>query len=297
MIIIDESISNKQFSKVFDYLKFDESTSPEIINIKETYPGIPDEEIMKHLLNENSIFITADRVIHNKILLNHKRSIYIDENGVISETILKGIVIPVKNKNNRSSELQNSYEIKKTDIHEKLLPEAEIQLKKLKTKRRRIRNYFEGIDNIANIDISLSKKDIKNKLLIGIKIRAISNNGIKSLDASEIYVIDSKNTDEKIYLCYALVAILRLLLNTKNLTIYYDTKEIRGDFDSDKYRGFSELLQTLKSYFNQITIIPVNKGKNIELVRRKLNQLANNDAGNEIITGDIEKVKHRLVPR
>lgn len=110
-------------------------------------------------------------------------------------------------------ELQNSYEINKTYIHEELLPETEIQLKKLRTKRRRIRNYFEGIDNISNIDVSLSKRDSKDKLLIGIKIRAISNNGIKSLDASEIYIIENKNQDNNIYLCYALIALLRLMFN------------------------------------------------------------------------------------
>ena len=148
MIIIDESISHKQFIKVLDYLNLDDSSRMEILHIKETYPGIPDEEILKHLIKENSIFITADRVFHNKILLNKKKSIYIDENGKISETILKGIVIPAKNINCKSSELLDGYVIEKSDLHEKLLPEAEIQLKKLRTKRRRIRNYFEGINNI-----------------------------------------------------------------------------------------------------------------------------------------------------
>src|ERR1035437_6466563 len=151
MIIIDESISSKQFKKVLDYLKLADSKLAEIVHIKDTYPGLPDEEILKHLLKENSIFITADRVIHNKVILNHKRSIYIDKDWVISETLLKEIIIPGKNINHSSSELQNSYEIAKTEIHEKLLPETEIQLKKLRTKRRRIRNYFEGINNIGNI--------------------------------------------------------------------------------------------------------------------------------------------------
>ncbi len=176
MIIVDESISSKQFEKVLDYLKFDDST----------------------------------------------------------------------------------------------LPEIKIQLKKLKTKRRKIRNYFEGIDNIDRIDISVSKKDNKDKILIGIKIRAISNNGIKSLDASEIYIIENKNPNEIIYLCYVLIALLRLLLNTKNVTIYYDSSEIRGDFESNLNTEFSELFQILKSYFDRMVIKSVNKGKNIALVRSKL---------------------------
>ena len=35
------------------------------------------------------------------------------------------------------------------------------------------------MNNADNIDISLSKKDKDNKVLIGIKIRAISNNEIR----------------------------------------------------------------------------------------------------------------------
>jgi hypothetical protein len=294
-IIVDESVSQRQLLIVLDYLRFDNSSSPEIVQIKETYPGIPDDEIIKHLLNNNSIFITADRVIHNKILLNHMRSIYIDKDFVISEVILKGIIIPVKNINNKVSELQDSYVIAKTDIHESLLPDSELQLKKLKTKRRRIRNYFEGIVNIGNIDISVSKKDNKDKILIGIKIRAISNNGIKSLDASEIYIIEDKNQDQKIFICYVLIALLRLLLNTKTITVYYDSSEINGDFESKLNTEFFELFQTLKSYFDRLTIKPVNKGKNIEMVRSKLYQLCKNDAGNEIVTGDIEIIKHRII--
>jgi hypothetical protein len=238
--------------------------------------------------------ITADRVAHNKVLLEQKRSVYIDKNFVISEAVLKGIRLPVKNINSNVSELQSNYVIEKTDIHEILLPESEQQLKKLRTKRRRIRNYFEGLDNIGNIDISISKKDNKNKTLIGIKIRAISNNGIKSLDASEIYIVEDKNQDEKIFICYVLITLLRLLLNSKIITVYYDLSEINGDFDSKLVTEFSELYITLKSYFDRLTIKPINKGKNIETVRRKLWQLNKNDSGNEIVIGDIAVIKHRI---
>ena len=118
-------MSQRQFTLVLDYLKFNNISLLEIINIKETYPGIPVNEIIKHLLNDNSIFITADRVAHNKTLLEHKRSIYIDNDFVISEKVLKGIILPKKNISNKKSELQDNYVIEKTDIHESLLPESD----------------------------------------------------------------------------------------------------------------------------------------------------------------------------
>ncbi len=289
-IIIDESVSQRQFIKVIDYLGFDDNSLPEIIDIKKSYPGIPDNEILRHLIDNNSIFITTDRVAHNKFLLKHKKSIYIDKDFVINETILKGIKLPEKNIGRKESELKINYEIEKTNIHEKLLPKTKHQLKKLRTKRRRIRNYFEGLDNIDNVDISLSKKDKEDKMLIGIKIRAISNNGIKSLDASEVYIVENKNQDERIFICYVLITLIQLLLNTKAITIYYDLSEIKGNFESKLHTEFSELYRTLKSYFDQLNIKSVNKGKNIEMVRRKLCQLNEYDAGNEILTGDISDI-------
>lgn len=295
MIIVDESISRKRLTKVLTYLKFDKHKLPEIIHIKDSYPGIPDEEILKHILNKNSTFITSDRVMHNKILFDNKRSIYIDNVGKITEKKLKGIKIPKKNINNRKTELQDSYENKKTDIHEILLPSSIQQLKKLRTKRRRIRNYFEGLNNIENVDITLSKKDIQDQILIGFKIRTISNNGIKSLDASEIYILENNNNDEKIYLCYILIAPIKLILNTKKTTIFYDSDEIKGNFDCNIKTEFSELLLNLISYFDQLNFHPVTKGKNIELLRNKLAQLAKKDVGNEIITGDIMMIKQRII--
>jgi hypothetical protein len=292
--IIDESISPRQLVIVLDYLRFDNSSSQELVHIKDTYAGIPDDEIIKHLLTDNSIFITTDCVIHNKILLNNKRSVYIDKDFVISEVLLKGIVIPTKNINNRVTELLNSYVVETTDIHGEILPESEHQLKKLKTRRRRIRNYFEGIDNIGNIDVSLSKTDCNDKVLIGIKIRAISNNGIKSLDASEIYIVEDKHQTHKIFFCYVLIALLRLLFNSKIITIYYDSDEIDEEIESESNSEFSQLLLTLESYFDQLTIKSVNKGRNIEMLRRKLYQLSKNDPGNEIVTGDIDKIKQKI---
>lgn len=294
-LIIDESVSQKQLKIVLNYLKSKKISLSEIIDIKETFPGIPDNEIIKHLLNENSIFITNDRVAHNKVLFHKKKSIYIDIDFIIKESRLKGIKLPQKNINNKNTELSDNYLIEKTDIHEKVIPESEKQLKKLKTKRRRIRNYFEGLDNINNIDISLSQKQGREKTLIGLKIRAISNNGIKSLDASEIYIIENQYKDQRVLLCYVLIALLRLNLNSKTTTIYYDQTQISGDFNSELKTEFAKLYETLKSYFDQLIINSVKKGKNIEMLRRKLNQLIKNDAGKEIVVGDIEKIRGRMM--
>lgn len=292
-IVVDESVSQRQFSIAIEYLKLDKKSLLEVIHIKDDYPGIPDNEIIKHLLNENTIFITSDCVAHNKTLLEDKHSLFIDKDFVIKTTQLKDVILPKKNIRNHTFDLKDSYEIKKTDIHEKLLPESNKQLKKLRTKRRRIRNHFEGLDNISNIDISVSKLENRSNILIGIKIRAISNNGIKSLNASEIYIVEDQNQDQ-IVISYVLIALLRLCLNSIATTIYYDSDNINAEIDSKLHSEFSELFIILKSHFNQLTFKAVNKGKNIEMVRRKLGQLNMHDPGNEIVTEDIKKIHKNI---
>lgn len=294
MIVIDESVSYAEMKKAFAFLKVDENNTPGIILIAEQYPGIPDEEIIKHLLNSHTNFVTTDRVLHNKIVLAHKKSLYISPEGIITNKKLSGIKIPKRGIVPRKTELQDSYEIEKTAIHEALIPDSAKQLKKLRTKRRRIRNHFEGLMNIEKIDVTLSIQPFQANVIIGIKIRVISNVGIKGLDASEIYLMEHKNKDEKMYLCYVLIALIRLLLNSKPTTIYYDPDYIRGDFDANGSTEYSDLLTSLKSNFVDMAFQPVRKGKNIEMLRKKLVQLTRNDVGNEVNMGDIMMIKQKI---
>lgn len=294
MIVVDESVSIEELKKVFSYLKIDENDKQKAIHIAEQYPGIPDEEIIKHLLSSHTNFVTTDRVLHNKIVLAHKKSLYISPEGIITSKKLSGIRIPKRGIVPRKTELQDSYEIEKTAIHEALIPDSAKQLKKLRTKRRRIRNHFEGLMNIEKIDVTLSIRPVQANVIIGIKIRAISNVGIKGLDASEIYLMEQKNKDEKMYLCYVLIALIRLLLNSKPTTIYYDSDYIRGNFDANDKSEYSDLLIRLTSNFDYLTFQGVRKGRNMEMLRKKLGQLTRNDVGNEVNPGDIMMIKQKI---
>lgn len=293
MIVVDESVSFDEQKKVFAFLKVEGNNTPETILIAEQYPGMPDEEIIKHLLNSQTIFVTTDRVMHNKIILDRKKSIYIDPEGNITNRKLKGIKIPKRGLVPRQTELKESYEVETPEIHNLLLPTTAQQLKKLRTKRRRIRNHFEGLMNIEKIDVTLSIRPVQANLIIGIKIRAISNVGIKGLDASQLFLLEHKNKDENVYLCYVLIALIRLLLNSKPTTIYFDSDYIKGDFDTLSSE-YSYLLSRLKSNFTDIVVQPVRKGKNMELLRKKLVQLSRNDVGNEVTQGDISSIKQKI---
>ncbi len=294
MIVIDESVSYAEMKKAFAFLKVDENNTLGTILIAEQYPGIPDEEIIKHLLNNHTDFVTTDRVLHNKIVLAHKKSLYISPEGMITREIISGIRIPKRGIVPRKTELQDSYEIEKTAIHEALLPGSAKQLKKLRTKRRRIRNHFEGLMNIEKIDVTLSIRPVQANVIIGIKIRAISNVGIKGLDASEIYLMEHKNKGEKMYLCYALISLIQLLLNSKPATIYYDSDYIREDIDTNDKSKYSNLMIRLMSNFEQLIFQPVRKGRNMEMLRKKLVQLTRNDVGNEVNQGDIMMIKQKI---
>ena len=227
--------------------------------------------------------------------MHQKKSIYIDENEKITEKKLKDIHIPKRNPNLKKSELLSDYETEKSDIHEKILPDLPRQLKKLRTKRRRIRNHFDGINNIGSIDVSLSAKHHKKQLLIGFKIKIISNTGVKALEGSEAYILEKQHNDENIHVCYVLIFLLQLLLHSKEVSIYYDSKEMSGNFEENNNSQYLILLTKLKSYFPGIHYHPVNKGYNIENIRKKISIVAQNDKGNQIIPGELEKIKDRIL--
>ncbi len=97
MFIIDQSVNNKNLIKVFNLLKIDKINEKEILNLNDTYPGMPDIEILKHFIKKGNTLITSDRVLHNKALEKGEKSIYLSHEGNITFGKLKGIFIKKKN--------------------------------------------------------------------------------------------------------------------------------------------------------------------------------------------------------
>ena len=70
------------------------------------------------------------------------------------------------------------------------MPKSEKCLKKLRTKRRRIKSYFGGVENMEQVSITVSFKSVRSLMLIGVRFKISSKSGVKALDASESYICE-----------------------------------------------------------------------------------------------------------
>jgi hypothetical protein len=71
--------------------------------------------------------------------------------------------------------LKESYQPPLLDLRPLLLPTAATRLKKLRTKRRRIRNHFRGQDHLEQMAVTVSWQALGSETLIGIRVQISSN--------------------------------------------------------------------------------------------------------------------------
>jgi len=292
-ILVDESVSPRQLQIVLKCIRDNKFTYDNILNISKEYPGIPDMEIIKHLMDKSTIFITTDRVLQNRMLKNKFISYYINNENQVTKKYLNGIKL--KKKELLNTVLSDSYKLGITKLHNALQPSSARLQKKYRTKRRRIRNYFDGIQNIYEVNVALSKLDIAEETIIGFRIKISAKSGISALDASEVYIKDRFVEDDNILLCFVLIELNLLLLSQIKLNVYYDSCFINNTFNNIENSDYSELYNKLKSDFSEITLNPVFKGVKIETLRLKLKKLSISDIGNEVKNLSIENYKRKIM--
>jgi hypothetical protein len=294
-IIIDESVSAAQFAAFEAFARQHNLDTSDCVFIKETHPGIPDSQILQHYLDETTILVTTDRPFHNTVLARGLRSYYLDQD-MITDQPLPGIqpkpgIAPVKT----DLILNDSYEHSPVEIRPLLLPTSPGRLKKLRVKRRRIRNHFQGQDHLAQVAVTVSWLAQGAQTLIGIRVRIASNVGLTALDASESYLLETIAPEQRglVSICHALVLLIQLMLHPVKILVYYDTRNIDNpltrttDRSGDRFQAFFD---RLLECFDHLEFVPAPKGKYVEKLRRKLNQLGHNDTAGEIVAGNITEM-------
>jgi hypothetical protein len=295
-IVIDESLSTEKLNRFEAYARKKGFWTSGCLLIGKQHPGMPDVQIIHHLLEQNTILVTSDRPFHNRVLSKGLKSYYVSEK-TITDKPLKGIKSkPVIQLNKNDLVLKDSYHQPKTEIRSLLLPSSSRHLKKLYTRRRRIRSYFDGLDHLERISAAVSWKSMGTGILVGLRVRVSSNVGIKALDASENYIAESVKLEYRniVVLCYALVQVIRLMLHSVETTVYYDAavihdpiKQTSKDFNETFQLFFNELAGS----FKHLEFVPVSKGKHIEKLRAKLDQLIREKKKtNEIVPGNIWEI-------
>jgi len=209
-IVVDEAVSAAQWIRFEAYAKKKGIDTSDRIFIKEAHPSMPDSQILQHYLNETTILLTTDRPFHNKVLVRGLRSYYITQNKITGKP-LPGIrpkpdVAPTKS----DLILKESYRQPSVEIRPLLLPASPGKLKKLRVKRRRIRNHFGGQDHLDQVAITVSWRALGDQTLIGIRVRISSNVGLKALDASESYLVERVEPDQRglAAVCHALFLLI-----------------------------------------------------------------------------------------
>ncbi len=294
-IVIDESVSSSQCVRFEAYTRKKNLKTSDWVFIGKIHPGMPDSQILQHYLDETSILVTTDRPFHNKVLAKGWRSYYIDQNK-ITEKPLPGIrPKPDGDPSKSDLILKESYLQPFLEIRPLLLPASPGKLKKLQVKRRRIRNHFGGQDHLDQVAVTVSWHTLGSQTLIGIRVRISSNVGLKALDASESYLLELVDPDQRglVAVCQALILLIQLMLQPVKTLLYYDTHKVDNPLtqatneSGDRYRTF---FNTLFECFDQLEFIPAPKGKYVERLRRKLGQLAHERRSNEIVPGNILEI-------
>jgi len=160
------------------------------------------------------------------------------------------------------------------------MPTHEKVLKRLRRKRRRIRRYFDGAENIGDIAVTLSRTDN----LPGIKLSAqAKHGGQKGMTASESYIHEPAcaNNPDAAY-CHVLALLLQLMLDDNLISIFYDQQTLKLPQEAGFY-------SELKKEFGKLEFSAVDKGFHLDRMRQKLADLKHRP-NNEIVKSFITEL-------
>lgn len=301
-LVVDESVSSKAVDAFDAFAKKRELAYSDILHIRLAHKGIPDIKIINHLLNESTLFLTADRVAHNLALKKKLKSFYFCE-GKISDALLPNITTKNISEVVHEDKLFDDSFLSNSATRNLVLPTGEKVLKSLTTKRRRIRNHFGGFDQLGEVAVTVSWEKfmgLRDRCLFGYQIKVISKNNMPAIMASENYFVDvaPDHLQNHTAMCYALIMVLRLSLQLLPVKVYFDVRQ-----ESNKiFAGYAhlpgeyqEFFELLKKEFTNVQFMGVDKGFSLLQARKKLLQLKNTPSTNELVYENIAEIRSKAL--
>lgn len=262
-IVVDESISPRDWQRFEAFARKKGLPTEESLWVRHSHSGMPDSEILHHLLDESTVLVTTDRPFHNEVLGRGLRSFYVGGHDVTGKR-LRGIHDKRQDAYKPGGgAVRDWYHPPSTEIRRFLLPDSASRLKRLTTKRRRIRNHFGGQDHLDQVAVTVSWRTLGQETLIGVRLRVSSKVGIKAIDASESYVAEAVAPQHRglAALCHGLVTVIQLMLHTVKTVVYYDAVRIDvpgpPEAPGDPYR---ELFGILAGSFPDLDFVAAPKG-------------------------------------
>jgi hypothetical protein len=270
------------------------------------HPGIPDIEILDKLLDERTVLLTQDRVLHNLAIGRGFRSMIKTAETGLTDRLLADVVARDRHLPVARGTLRDSY-APQADAEAKALTGcvsgflSAHQLKQFRIKRRRIRAHFGSSDNIAATALTIAQRRTRDGIIGGYMLKVDARHGIKSLSpASECYFLDRDCNEPLHATCWALTHLFQLQLQSYPLTLYHlETAALvrcaalianRGAAVGVVERMTARLLAALtRPNAEQCT-----KGRFFDRASDKLSQLENFPSG-ELVPFDVQAVAGALL--
>ena len=76
-IVVDEAVTSVKWARFEKHAKAKGWAELETLFVRDRHPGMPDGQILHHLLDASTILVTADRPFHNEVLSRGLRSYYV----------------------------------------------------------------------------------------------------------------------------------------------------------------------------------------------------------------------------
>ncbi|MBN2685195.1 MAG: hypothetical protein JXR40_07935, partial [Pontiellaceae bacterium] len=184
-LFVDENVSAAELEISLKQLHQMKFLIKATVMIAERWSGAPDSAILEELTRCGAALLTKDRPFHNMVLKAKGISFYLSPHQQVSRRPLKGIAAnPILPGRAALTPLPEPDEhilcCRKivTDLQDERL------MKKLRTRRRRIRNKVGGAQNIESLAVTVTVYSD----LIGLALQVHSNCNIAAFRGSESFV-------------------------------------------------------------------------------------------------------------
>lgn len=288
-LVVDESVNPDERLLALGWLRKRGLLNPTTVDIKAEYSGLADERILASLMGPGCLLVTRDRPFHNAALKLGFHSLWVCGKE-ISPNPLAGIE-PSKLTRNRPEVLEAGMDFHPPAVALRpyVMPTDEKELKTLSQRRRRIRNHFGGFHNLAELAVTVSSLSTSRGTLLGIRLRVVANNGMKALDASESYLMESCEPRHggSAGLCQSLIIPIQLLLCSLKTIVFHDSPKATVD------TPYAFCFERLRDCYPALSFQACSKGFQIERLRRKLVDLSRGES-NEVRPSRLSEYLGRL---
>jgi hypothetical protein len=278
----------------------------EIVHLAVRHPGIPDIELLDKLLDGRTALLTRDRLLHNLAISRGLRSFVPGPAGSLSDRRVPGVPGKDKHQPVHSGGLRGSY-LPEPDAEAQIVAGclagflSEKQLKKFRTKRRRIRAHFGSLDNIAATALTVGQIRTALGFVGGYQLKVDARHGVTSLSpASESYFLDRSARHEPLHsIVWALAQLFGLQLQSRPLTLFLcDAAVVQQCVDLAAGRpgdssAAAEATGRLLRAIRKARVHDCVKGRFFDRLTAKLDELARGDS-NELVSIDMEAVTTAL---